>query len=77
MIKNQSMDLVVTGEVDESKLIRNSTAHENDAIILTKPLGTGIISTAIKQDKASNSIIDQAVSEHENLFKCFFIIYYE
>ena len=53
--------LVVTGEVDESKLIRNSTAHENDAIVLTKPLGTGIISTAIKQDKASNSIINQAI----------------
>ena len=54
--------LVVTGEVEKTKLIRNSTAHENDAIVLTKPLGTGIISTAIKQDKASQSIIDQAIN---------------
>ena len=59
--------LVVTGEVEESKLVRNSTAHENDAIILTKPLGTGIISTAIKQDKVSNSIIDQAIDSMKYL----------
>ncbi|MDB9722745.1 MAG: selenide, water dikinase SelD [Fidelibacterota bacterium] len=59
--------LVVTGEVEESKLIRNSTAHENDAIILTKPLGTGIISTAIKQDKASSSMIAQAINSMKYL----------
>ena len=59
--------LVVTGEVEESKLVRNSTAHENDAIVLTKPLGTGIISTAIKQDKVSNSIIDQAIDSMKYL----------
>ena len=59
--------LVVTGEVEESKLVRNSTAQENDAIVLTKPLGTGIISTAIKQDKASSLIIDQAVNSMKYL----------
>ena len=54
--------LVITGEVDESKLIRNSTAHEGDALILTKPLGTGIISTAIKSGKVSDSRINQSIA---------------
>ena len=53
--------LVVTGKVSKENLTLNSTAKVGDALILTKPLGTGIISTAIKQDKAHESIIDEAV----------------
>ncbi len=44
--------LVVTGEVEERQLLRNSTARAGDRLILTKPLGTGIIATAIKQGQA-------------------------
>ena len=44
--------LVVTGEVEERYLIRNSTAQAGDRLILTKPLGTGIIATAIKAGQA-------------------------
>ncbi len=44
--------LVVTGEVDEKDLITNSNAQPGDKLILTKPLGTGIIATAVKQGKA-------------------------
>jgi selenide,water dikinase len=40
--------LVVTGEVDEENLITNSNAQPGDKLILTKPLGTGIIATAVK-----------------------------
>ena len=54
--------LVVTGEVDETKLIKNSGSQENDALVLTKPLGTGIISSAIKKGFASDQIIKEAVN---------------
>jgi len=40
--------LVVTGEVDKENLITNSNAQPGDKLILTKPLGTGIIATAVK-----------------------------
>ena len=51
--------LVVTGESDESLLIKNSSAKLNDALVLTKPLGTGIISTAIKKGLAKSSEIKE------------------
>lgn len=41
--------LVVTGEVEEANLITNSNAQPGDMLILTKPLGTGIIATAVKR----------------------------
>ncbi len=41
--------LAVTGIADPEKIIRNSGAEIGDALILTKPLGTGILSTALKQ----------------------------
>ena len=60
--KEPKYGLVVTGEVDEEKLIKNSEAQAGDALVLTKPLGTGIISTAIKQGKAEELIIQNAVN---------------
>ena len=59
--KEPKYGLVVTGEVDESGLMKNSGAQEDDAIVLTKPLGTGMISTAIKRGLASNQMINQSV----------------
>lgn len=44
--------LVVTGIVHPAKILRNSTAKPGDALILTKPIGTGIITTAIKRGLA-------------------------
>ncbi|MCK9421983.1 MAG: selenide, water dikinase SelD [Bacteroidales bacterium] len=44
--------LVVTGRVDPNKIYRNNTAKPGDVLILTKPLGTGIITTAIKRGLA-------------------------
>jgi len=41
--------LVVTGEIDERDLITNNNAQPGDKLILTKPLGTGIIATAVKR----------------------------
>lgn len=45
----------VMGIIDPEKIIRNSGAKENDVLILTKPLGTGVISTGIKFGKASEA----------------------
>lgn len=40
----------VTGIINPTKVIKNSTAKEDDVLILTKPIGTGILSTALKQE---------------------------
>ena len=59
--KEPKYGLVVTGEVKKNQFIRNDTAKEGDVLVLTKPLGTGIIATAIKKGKAANSLINDAV----------------
>ena len=41
--------LVVTGSINPEKVITNSNAQPGDSIILTKPLGTGILSTGLKR----------------------------
>ncbi len=53
--------LAVTGVVHPDRVLRNSTARPGDRLILTKPLGMGIISTAIKRDLADAALIDRAV----------------
>ena len=53
--------LVVTGEVSQDHLVKNSGAKPGDAILLTKPLGTGIITTGIKNEQASVESIDAAI----------------
>ncbi len=51
----------VTGLIDPKKVLKNSGAKPGDALVLTKPLGTGVISTAIKKGVAKQSWIDAAV----------------
>ena len=53
--------MAVTGVIHPDKILRNVGVQEGDALILTKPLGTGIISTALKKGKASTESIDEAV----------------
>ena len=53
--------LSVTGIVHPNHFTANSHAKDGDILILTKPLGTGIISTALKQGKASDTLNDLAV----------------
>ena len=50
----------VTGIVDSKRVVRNSTARSGDLLILTKPIGTGVISTGIKFEKASDESKDAA-----------------
>jgi selenide,water dikinase len=53
--------LALTGLIAPDRIIRNSTARPGDVLILTKPLGTGIISTAIKGEMADADVIAEAV----------------
>jgi selenide,water dikinase len=48
--------LSVTGIVNPKKIIRNNTLAKDDVIILTKPLGMGILTTAIKADLVSDEV---------------------
>lgn len=59
--------LVVTGEIDEDKLITNSNAQPGDKLILTKPLGTGIISTAVKRGVADPLAVEQSAKSMATL----------
>ena len=51
--------LSVTGTVHPKRLVTNSGARVGDKLILTKPLGTGIISTAVKAKMASEETAAQ------------------
>jgi selenide,water dikinase len=53
--------LSVTGFVEEDRVVRNAGASAGDALVLTKPLGLGILTTALKQDIASEEEIEVAV----------------
>ena len=67
--KEPKYGMVVTGEVHPDKLTRNDTAKIGDLLVLTKPLGTGIISTAIKRHIANESIMKTAIDTMRTLNK--------
>lgn len=51
--------LAVTGFVHPDKILKNSNTKENDVLILTKPLGSGILNTAAKGD-----LVEKAELKH-------------
>lgn len=53
--------MVTMGEVRPDAVISNAGAQPGDRLVLTKPLGTGILSTAVKRDLKSERDIAQAV----------------
>jgi len=53
--------MAITGLIHPDRIATNKQAKAGDDLILTKPLGMGIISTAIKGEKASESLIQLAV----------------
>ena len=53
--------LVVTGEIHPDKLMTKAGLKPGDALYLTKPLGTGIVTTALKQEAAEQADIDAAI----------------
>jgi selenide,water dikinase len=54
--------LCVTGIMDLAHLMKKGGAQIGDGLMLTKPLGTGVITTAIKREKAAQSHIDAAIA---------------
>ncbi len=59
--KEPKYGMVVTAIAKPSEIITNATAKVGDVLILTKPLGIGIINTAIKEQIASKETIDNVV----------------
>lgn len=57
----------VVGLIHPARIWRNVGARPGDALVLTKPLGTGIISTAIKQGVASSETIAAAIETMSTL----------
>jgi selenide,water dikinase len=51
----------ITGELDPSRLWTNAGARAGDLLFLTKPLGTGVIATALKAGRSSEAVVDRAV----------------
>jgi selenide,water dikinase len=52
----------VTGVIDPNKVATNAGARTGDVIILTKPIGTGVISTGIKWDKAPPEVVAESIA---------------
>lgn len=59
--------LAVTGVVDPARLITNAGAGPGDDLVLTKPLGTGIITTALKTGLAGEKEVKEAVRTMKEL----------
>ncbi len=59
--------LSVTGMVHPKKIYRNNTAKIGHALVLTKPLGMGILTTAIKRDLLDNDTRNEAIKVMETL----------
>ena len=59
----------VTGMIDTKDVVTNSNAQQGDVLILTKPLGTGIISFASQIGRASQASINAAAKSMTTLNK--------
>jgi selenide,water dikinase len=59
--------LSVTGTIHPDKVVFNSGARAGDRLILTKPLGTGIISTAIKRNVAGEASVSRIIKSMSTL----------
>jgi selenide, water dikinase len=53
--------MAVTGLIDPERIVRNSTMRVGDRLLLTKPLGVGILTTAIKRGEATQEQIVLAI----------------
>jgi selenide, water dikinase len=54
--------LSVTGTIHPDKVLYNRGARPGDKLILTKPLGTGIVSTALKADAVNDSLLAKSIA---------------
>jgi selenide,water dikinase len=67
--KEPKFGFAVTGLVHPDRIYRNVGAKPGDVLVLTKPLGSGIISTAIKNGKAPETLIQKVVEVMATLNK--------
>jgi selenide,water dikinase len=63
-IRNEDMlfGYAVTGVINPHRVWRNVGARAGDVLLFTKPLGTGVITTALKKDKATTESVAAAVA---------------
>jgi selenide,water dikinase len=54
--------LAVVGEVHPNRILTNTGLRDGDLLVLTKALGVGVATTAIKQGRASAELVDAAVA---------------
>lgn len=59
--------MTVTGIIDPSRILTNNNAKAGDDLILTKAIGTGIISTAIRKEISSEKARDEAILSMKTL----------
>ena len=59
--------LAVTGRADPRRLLTNAAARVGDRLLLTKPLGTGIVATAAKQNRLTSEQLEQLVASMTQL----------
>lgn len=57
----------VTGTIDPARIWTNAGARPGDKLLLTKPLGTGVIATALRAGEAKSSWVDGAISAMSRL----------
>jgi selenide, water dikinase len=57
----------VTGAIDPARILSNAGAKPGDVLFLTKPLGTGIVGTAIKFERATPALAAAAVASMQML----------
>jgi selenide, water dikinase len=57
----------ITGAIDPARILSNAGAKAGDILFLTKPLGTGIVGTAIKFDRVDPALADEAVRSMRTL----------
>lgn len=59
----------VTGIIDPAKVLRNNTVKPREVLILTKPIGTGAVNTALRAEMVSKQALDEAVKAMTTLNK--------
>jgi selenide,water dikinase len=57
----------ITGAIDPTRVLANAGAKAGDVLFLTKPLGTGVVGTAIKFDRVEASLAKEAVRSMRTL----------
>ncbi|MBM3227236.1 MAG: selenide, water dikinase SelD, partial [Candidatus Tectomicrobia bacterium] len=59
MDKELKYGMAVTGIVHPAKIVTNAAAQPGDQLVLTKPLGTGILATALKRGKGTPALLQR------------------